>query len=325
MKKAPAKFDSSGLKSKDSSEKKNKDIRNTPSTKKNPLKENMLIDDDPLKLERQVQALQLILKNESNRSKKINLYLRLSYLHVSLAKKYGLTRAVGQTVGQKEKKHLDEAKRIISFLLKNIKNNNKALSTLYNIQGLVSYELDNTAESVNNFLKSISLNPMNNQAVVMSIFIGEYYFDKEKYNDAIKYYKMFYKRMNNSQKALSDYKVAWCFLNLKEMDKAQSQLVKIISEGLDKGTTEDSYKDLAFILTQNKDENVVIAKVNSFLKDPKLKAKLYYYCLLFYLQASKDQPRDQLFKEVLLIQTDEYEQLKLLALKIKKKKKDIPT
>lgn len=318
------KFDSSGLKT--LQETKKPEIKSVaPINKKDKLKVEMLIDEDPSKLEKQVKALQLILKNEKDRNKKINLYLRLSYLHVSIAKKYGLQRVTNGTSNPNEKKHLDEADKIIAFLLKNIENNNKALSTLYNIKGLVSYELDKTDETVNNFLKSIELNPNNNQADVMAIFIGEYYFDQEKYTEAIKYYQLFYKRMNSSQKALSDYKVAWSLLNLKEIDKAEAQFVKIIKEALDKGTTEDSYKDLAFILTQNKDEQALITKVNSYTKSSELKAKIYYYCLLFYLQSSKDQPRENLFKEVLLIQKDTYEQLKILALKVSFEKKDIPT
>lgn len=325
QKKPAPKFDSSGLKSAQDT-KKSVELRSqAPANKKEKLKVDMLIDEDPTKLEKQVKALQLILKNEKDRTKKINLYLRLSYIHVSIAKKYGIKRLTGEKLNPNEKKHLDEANKIISFLLKNIENNNKALSTLYNIKGLVSYELEKVDETIQNFLKSIELNPKNPQAEVMSIFIGEYYFDQEKYNDAIKYYQLFYKRMNNSQKALADYKVAWSYLNLKEIDKAELQFVKIIREELDKGTTEDSYKDLAFILTQDKDEQTIIAKVNAFTKSPELMGKLYYYCLLFYLQSSKDQPRDRLFKEVLAIQKDMHEQLKVLALKVSFEKRDIPT
>lgn len=322
--KPKTKLDSSALKSDQNS--KVPEIKSTvPANKKEKLKVEMLLNEDPTRLEKQVQALQLILKNETDRNKKINLYLRLSYLHVSIAKKYGIKRVGGDKVNATEKRHLDEANKIIGFLLKNIENNNKSLSTLYNIKGLLSYEMDKADETVTYFLKSIELNPNNAQAEVMAIFIGEYYFDQEKYNDAIKYYQLFYKKMNNSQKALCDYKIAWSYLNLREIQKAELQFVKIIREGLDKGTTEDSYKDLSFILTQNKDEQSVISKVNSFTSDTALKGRIYYYCLLFYLQNSKGQPRDNLFREVMAVQKDSYEQLKLLALKVSFEKRDIPT
>ncbi|MCK6598317.1 MAG: hypothetical protein L6Q37_08135, partial [Bdellovibrionaceae bacterium] len=293
--------------------------------KKDKLKVDILVDDDPAKLEKQVKALQLILKNEKDRGKKINLYLRLSYLHVSIAKKYSVKRIAGEKISIAEKRHLDEADKIIAFLLKNIENNNKALSTLYNIKGLVSYELDKVSETVENFLKSIELNPSNNQAEVMALFVGEYYFDQEKYEEAIKYYQLFYKRMNLNQKSLSDYKVAWSYLNLKELDKAEHQFMKVIKENLDSGTTEDAYKDLAFILTQNQDEVGLITKVNLFTNSNEIKSKLYYFCLLFYLQSSKDKTRESLFKEVLHLQKDYYEQLKILALKVSFEKRDIPT
>lgn len=325
-KKAQGKLDSSGLVRIEQDNKKTLETRKAPpANNKEKLKVDMLVEEDPSKLEKQVKALQLILKNEKDRNKKINLYLRLSYLHVSIAKKYGIERVSGEKINSQEKKHLDEAIKVINFLLKNIENNKRSLSTLYNIKGLVSFELDDLKETIANFIKSIELNPKNTQAEVMSIFIGEYYFDEEKYDDAIKYYQLFYNRMSKTQKALSDYKVAWSYLNKKDSEKAEMQFIKVIVEDLDKGTTEDAYKDLAFILTQNNEESQLINKVNSFTKSTVVKGHLYYYCLLFYLQNSKDKSRDGLFKEVLSIEKDPYKQLKILVLKVSFEKKDIPT
>ncbi len=323
---APAKkFDSTGLQAPDSVKKPEELKASNPKAKKETLTSTDLSNEDPSKLEKQIKAIQLILRNEKDRSKKINLYLRLSYLHVSIAKKYGVHRVKGEKISAPEAKHLDEAEKVLSFLLKNLENNKRMLSTLYNIKGLVSYELDQPEKTVDNFLKSIELNPKNSQAEVMAIFIGEYYFEIEKYDEAIKYYLMFYPRMNKTQKALSDYKVAWSYLNKREIDKAELQFTKIIKEQLDKGIAEDSFKDLAFILTQNKNESLLISKVNNFLTHPGLKSRLYYYCLLFYLQNSKGEPKDLLFKEVLTIQKDPLEVLKILSLKVSFEKKDIPS
>lgn len=319
------KFDSAGLKSADNLKKPEELKASNPKSKKEALTSNELINEDPSKLEKQIKAIQLILRNEKDRSKKINLYLRLSYLHVSIAKKYGVRRIKGEKISAVEAKHLDEAEKILSFLLKNVENNKRMLSTLYNIKGLVSYEMDQPEKTVENFLKSIELNPKNSQAEVMSIFIGEYYFEIEKYDEAIKFYLMFYPRMNKTQKALSDYKIAWSLLNKKEIDKAELQFIKIIKEQNDKGIAEDSFKDLSFILTQNKDEAALINKVNGFLTHPGLKGRLYYYCLLFYLQNSKGEPKDLLFKEVLSIQKDPLEILKIMSLKVSFEKKDIPS
>lgn len=322
---AGKKFDSTGLQNTNSLKKPEELRASNPKSKKEALTSTELSDEDPSKLERQIKAIQLILRNEKDRNKKINLYLRLSYLHVSIAKKYGVKRVKGEKISAVEAKHLDEAEKILSFLLKNIENNRRMLSTLYNIKGLVAYELDQPDKTVDNFLKSIELNNKNSQAEVMAIFIGEYYFEIEKYDDAIKFYKMFYPRMNKTQKALSDYKVAWSLLNKKEIDKAEAQFIKIIKEQLDRGIAEDSFKDLAFILTQNKDEVALINKVNGFLTDPSLKGRLYYYCLLFYLQNSKGEPKDMIFREVLNIQKDPLEILKIMSLKVSFEKKDIPS
>lgn len=322
---AGKKFDSTGLSSTDNNKKPEELKAFNPKRKKDVLTSPELSNEDPSRVEKQIQAIQLILKNEKDRNKKINLYLRLSYLHVSIAKKYGVKRVKSEKISSIESKHLGEAEKILSFLLKNLENNKKMLSTLYNIKGLVAYELDQSEKTVENFLKSIELNPKNSQAEVMALFIGEYYFEIEKYDEAIKYYQLFYSRMNNSQKALSDYKTAWSLLNQKEISKAEAQFIKIIKEQLDKGIAEDSFKDLAFILTQDKSESALISKINSFLTNPHLKGRLYYYCLLFYLQNSKGEPKDLLFKEVLSLQKDPLEVLKILSLKVSFEKKDIPS
>lgn len=323
---APAKrLDSTGLKNENSMKKPEELKASNPKNKKETLTSTELSNEDPSKLEKQIKAIQLILRNEKDRNKKINLYLRLSYLHVSIAKKYGVKRVKGEKISTVEAKHLDEAEKILAFLLKNVENNKRMLSTLYNIKGLVAYELDQPEKTVDNFLKSIELNNKNSQTEVMSIFIGEYYFEVERYDDAIKFYQMFYPRMNKAQKALSDYKVAWSLLNKKEIDKAEQQFIKIIKEQLDRGIAEDSFKDLAFILTQNKDEAVLISKVNGFLNNPGLKGRLYYYCLLFYLQNSKGEPKETIFREVLNIQKDPLEILKIMSLKVSFEKKDIPS
>lgn len=323
---AEAKFDISTLNKKTPPPEAAKKANSTPSDpKQNKMKIDLTLQEDPKKLETQIKALNLIIKTEKNRVKKIQLYLQKSYLHVSVAKMLGLNRVKKNELTAAEKFHLDEARKILTFLLKNIRNDKIALASIYNVMGLVEYETDNPEKTVEYFKKAIELDSKNPQAETMCIYIAEYFFDLDKYEEAIKYYYLLYSQMTPYQKALSDYKVAWAYINLKDYEKAEKNFVKIIKENFDKGVVEDSYKDLAFIITRDLDEAAVLQKSRLAFTDAALRAKFLYYCLLFYLQQSKNNPREILFTEILQIQSDPYERIKILALKVSFERKDYPT
>lgn len=321
---ALAKFDNSELNQAQKKDEKIKEIVK-PNAKANRARLDLTLKDDPKKLETQIKAMNLIIKTEPDRKKKIDLYLRKSYLHVSVAKMFGLSREKTTGVSTQEKFHLDEADKILNFLMKNIKNDKEALGSIYNIMGLVEYEKDQAGKAVEFFKKSIELNSKSAQSETMALFIAEYYFDEDQYEEAIKFYRLLYKQMNPYQRALSDYKVAWCNINLKRYDLAEQGFIQIVKENLDKGIVEDSYKDFAFIVTREKDERLVLERARSAFPQPQLRVKFLYYCLLFYLQQSKDNPRDILFREAFSIQDDPYERSRLFALKVSFEKRDYPT
>ncbi|MEK6773865.1 MAG: hypothetical protein AABY64_07985 [Bdellovibrionota bacterium] len=320
-----AKFDNSELNDVKKKEKSSAAAVSKVDPKPNRARLDLTLKEDPKKLETQIKALNLIIKTESDRKKKIDLYLRKSYLHVSVAKMFGLNREKVNNITTPEKFHLDEAEKILNFLMKNIRNDKDVMGSIYNITGLVEYEKDQPAKAVEYFKKSIELNSKSPQSETMAIFIAEYYFDTDKYEEAIKYYRLLYKQMNPYQKALSDYKVAWCNINLRKYDVAEQGFTQIIKENLDKGVVDDSYKDLAFIITREKDENIVLERARTAFPQPQLRSKFLYNCLLFYLQQSKNNPRDSIFREIFSIQDDPHERSRLLALKVSFEKKDYPT
>ncbi len=293
--------------------------------KKKKLSIDLTNKEDPKKLEVQIKALNLIIKSEKDRDKKIGLYLRKSYLHVSAAKMLGMSRSKTNTITAREKYHLDESRKILNFLLKSINNDKRTLSTIYNILGLVEYESDRHDKTVENFIKSIEYDAKNSQAEVMSMFIAEYYFDHDQFQKSIDFYNKLYNQMSPYQKALADYKTAWANINLKDFSKAESLFVKVINNNYDKPITEDSYKDLAFIITQKNDEFYSIEKSKQLFNDKSLRAKFLYYNLLFFLQQSKNNPREALFKEIFAIQEDNYERTKIYILKVAFEKRDYPS
>lgn len=298
------------------------------SSNENAKKKKLTIDltskEDPKKLDVQIKALNLIIKTERDRSKKVSLYLRKSYLHVSVAKMLGIKRNKDNVMSVTEKFHLDEARKILTFLLKSVNNDRKTLSTIYNILGLVEYESDNHAKTIENFIKSIDYDQKNAQSEVMTMYVAEYYFDNDDYERAIRFYNRLYSQMSPYQKALADYKTAWCYINLKDYARAEALFVKVIRNNYDKPIAEDSYKDLAFIITQKNDEQYSIDKSKELFSEKSIRAKFLYYNLLFFLQQSKNNPRELLFAETFAIQDDEYERIKVFVLKVAFEKKDYP-
>ena len=91
-----------------------KKIKTDP--KQNKVKMDMTLQEDPKKLETQIKALNLIIKTERDRNKKVDLYLRKSYFHVSVAKMLGLNRQKNSEITPQERFHLDESLKILNFL-----------------------------------------------------------------------------------------------------------------------------------------------------------------------------------------------------------------
>ncbi|MFZ4404230.1 MAG: tetratricopeptide repeat protein [Pseudobdellovibrionaceae bacterium] len=280
---------------------------------------------DLQKIGEQINALNLITKTETNREKKIDLYLRKSQLLIGEAKLLSLARDAKSDFSEKEKSNYKEAQRILSGLQAASKSNSKRLAMIYYLQGQINYEYNQIQEFKTNFKNSIALDSKSTYAPTISLILAEQEYDEEKYQDAIKTYQQLYAQMSDYQKAVADYKTAWSYLALENKTDAKRYFLRIVKAKKEPAFVEDSLKDLAFVSAQSLDENQFMTYGIETFPDPKERAKFYYLGLLVYYQIDKKKNRKFLFDELLSIQKDPYERAKIFALNISYQRKEYPS
>ena len=142
--------------------------------------------------------------------------------------------------------------------------------------GLSSMYLNNYQAATVRFEKALSENPKSPDASWMAFFVAEEYFEERKFADASKTYRDFFSRFDNHGKRLALYKIAWCYLNLNQVDLSEKTFLQVIRTTPKDDITRDSIRDLAHLLANMyKDESEVLSLADQFLgKSPEIKFEL---------------------------------------------------
>lgn len=280
---------------------------------------------DIKKLETQIKAVNLIIKTELDKEKKIQLFVARSQLQIAIARAMGFNRTRVEDMSEKEEGYLRLSKKTLTELIPFSAKKNKRLAEIYYLLGLIEYEYDRFPQVQDYFIKSINLDLKNVQAPSMALVVGELYYDKDKYPEAIKAYQWLYSRMTKPEKAMADYKTAWSYVGQGDTESAKKYLMRIIKQNLEPSFVEDSIKDLAFLIAQSDDEFLVINYGKENFSELKVRSKFYYQCLVFFLQKDKKKSRENLFNEVLSIESDGLQQAKIYALRVSYERKEYPT
>lgn len=278
---------------------------------------------DLKKIQNQLIAVDLILKSEKSKEKKIDLFLRKANLQFMAAHLIGLKRTNSKLITGAEKTYLDSAEHILNVVTPHVKNQNERMATIWYLRGSVLYELDKGKEGREAYITSLRFSKTGVYVPGATLIIAEQYFDEENFQKAIQYYTWIYPRLNAYQKVLANYKVAWCFLSMREYPKAETYFLSIAKDG--KSTfAEDALRDLSFSMTQYKSEDQIIDFGKEKMKDESLRARFYENILRVYYQQDKKIPREKLFAETLQLQKTPQNRLALLFLKAQFDRRETP-
>lgn len=287
-------------------------------------KEVEVDESDLKKIQSQLVAVDLILKNEKNKEKKIELYLRKANLQFMAAHIMGLKRAKAKAISIEEKTYLESALHILDTLVPHVKSQNERMSVILYLRGSILYELDKSKEGRAAYIASLRLSKNGVHVPGTALIIAEQYFDDEDFKNAIQYYSWIYPKLNPYQKALASYKLAWSYLSLREYPKAEAYFLSIINVS-GKNFSDDSLRDLSFSVTQYKNEEQIVTFGRDSFKDESLRARFFTNVLKFYYQQDKKVPREQLFTEALQSQKEPQERLTLLFLRAQFDRREYPT
>lgn len=261
-------------------------------------------------------GLNALIPIEKSPNKKSDLLFSKSVTLLSLGKKYYLN---GKLPGAKEKKetYLKRAMQSASEATENIGMQSGIKARALHVYGMSSLYMDNENKSVEYFEQAIKIDPNAKMSPRLSVFIGEHYFENEKFEQALPYYSQFFNRLTTEEKTLSLYKSAWCFLALKQYDNAEKSFLKIIGKKWAGDFGVDAVRDLAQTVSAYKTETEIIrfGVDNLSGHSTDLLADFYTNCYLLLLRQSGNRENIVLYNEILRL---EKRPEKRVALAIKK-------
>lgn len=185
--------------------------------------------------------------------------------------------------------------------------------------GLALIYIGNTNKAQQNFIEAMSLNEKSEFSPGMSLFVAETYFDQEKYKDAIKYYRMYYTKLNDGQKALAVYKIAWSYFNQQNLDMAEKNFLFIVGKKWAGSFAQDSLKDLAFVVTRHisNDNGLIEFAEKNFQQMPAIYIEFLTTVYTTLQAQSSTTRRPVLFAEIMSKEKDPKKRLQLLISNLK--------
>ncbi len=250
-----------------------------------------------------LSGLNALIPIERSPEKKSDLLLSKAVTLLSLGKKYYLNDKLPSAKTKKEN-FLKNAMKAANEASSHPQTKNSLKARALHVYGMSALYMDNEVKSVSYFEQSIKLDPMSKITPRLSVFIGEYYFDTERFEQALPYYSQFFNRLTLEEKALSLYKSAWCFLALKQFENAEKSFLKILGKKWAGDFGVDAIRDLAQTVTAYKTESEIIqfGTQNLSGNSSEILADFYTNCYLILLRQSGNADRTVLYDEILRLE-----------------------
>ncbi len=293
---------------------KGKKQKNTDSFFASGAEESKVKSEKDLKLV--LSGLNSLIRLERPGPRKNDLLISRATTLLSLGKHYYLN---GKTAADKETKEAYLKKAMNSAA----EAGNTSIATAsikarsLHVYGMSALYMANEAKAVEYFEQAIKIDPKSNITPRLSVFIAEFYFDKEQYEKALPFYSQFFAYLTPEEKALAIYKSGWCFLILKQFENAEKAFLKIVGKKWAGDFATDALRDLAQTVTSHRNEQEIIQfGVRSFANaTPDLLVNFYTDCYMIFLHQSGNMERTALYLEILRL---EKKPEKRVALAIKK-------
>ncbi|MFZ9594971.1 MAG: tetratricopeptide repeat protein [Bdellovibrionia bacterium] len=143
-------------------------------------------------------------------------------------------------------------------------------------QGVAYLFLDQKQLSRELFEKVLKLNPPPSLSAKLGFFIGEAYFDQNRFREASDFYYRYSRLMPLGMQNLAIYKLAWCMTNLGNFELAERYLGLILKRSLMKSNpaselAQDAVRDLAYLAAHSKRFSESLNRIETRILPAKLK------------------------------------------------------
>jgi tetratricopeptide (TPR) repeat protein len=268
----------------------------------------------PQQMKEQLSAIDLVLKSDLSDTKRLDFLLKKAFLHINLARQQGVQRKSAKEMKSSEDEQLRSAGKDLTTVLGDPKVDAKRKAVAYYLQGMIDFEYDRADEQQAEFIKALELDRTGAHTGSIALSIAERFFDKENFQESLKYYLGYLKEMSPDQVALAYYKAAWCYIGMSDFPKAEKLLVRSLHpRGSTAAIDQDKVRDLAFVGTQFRDEANLIAFGRATFKDKKILANYLFLALKYWHARNAKETKQALSEEILKIQDDPEDRMQTLG------------
>lgn len=250
-----------------------------------------------------LSGLNTLIKTEKSATKKNDLIMSRALTLLSLGKNLYLQNRTPENI-QKKDNYLKRAMGAATEAGNLAGAPNTLKAKALQVHGMAALYMDNDAKAVEHFEQALKMDPSGALNPRLSVFVAEYYFDKEKYEIALPFYSQYFTRLTQEERALALYKSAWCFFVTKQYDNAEKAFMKLIGKPWAGDFATDSLRDLAQTVTSHLNEQQVLqfGRDNFTKENQGLLAKFYTDSYMIFLRQSANVDRPALYEEVLRIE-----------------------
>lgn len=278
-------------------------------------------------LQEEMQALEMILNNKLRKDGKNELLLRRAFLMYKIGRARLLTNfnpkmSKGQYFADSSKAVAD----LVNFHKKReITLTKSQQALLLFIRGSISQELGNEKDYIDDFALAIKMDPKLPQSASMALILGETFFEKEKYKEAIGWYQKLKDQLDPHQRSIADFKTGWSWLLLKESNYAQFYFLRVANQNQSQSFRDESVRALAYIIAQSKGEKWIVEFSRKSLKDEGLRLLFLTTVIQNIHNQDKTKVPYLLFSEVYRSTKEPSAKIKVLGLLIGYEKREVPT
>jgi len=278
-------------------------------------------------LRQELEALNLILANKLRKDGKNELLLRRAFIFYKIGRARMLA-APGTKIAKTI--YFKEATQAVQELVEYHRKRELTLTVaqqalLLFIRGSVAQELEQEQNYIEDFTRAIRLDPKIPQAPSMALILGETYFEKEQYKEAIVWYQKLKNQYDPHQKSIADFKTGWSWLLLKEEKNAQFYFLRVANQNKSESFREESVKALAFIISQSRNERWIVQFSRKSLVDEKLRLAFLSAVIQNINNIDKTKVPYLLFSELYKRTKEPAAKIKVLGLLIAFERREIPT
>ncbi|MBX3018385.1 MAG: hypothetical protein KF767_10875 [Bdellovibrionaceae bacterium] len=261
-----------------------------------------------------IKGFQTLIKSERNPEKRAKLTLSEAGTYLALS---GAYRAKDKLTAVEKKNERDANRKVVTSLgpvlaAGGLAPAQRSRAAYY--MGLAHLNLNDENAAAESFRQAIDIDPQANYGQALSLFLAEQSFEKDRYQDSLDIFQRHFKKYNDSQKTLAIYKMAWCYVNLNNLDQAEKHFLMIAGKEAAGPFGYDALKDLAYVVTLHRGETDIIqfAKTN-FKDDRDSQGEFLVQVYGFFQTQSSTKRKPELLAELTKIEKDPVKRLQILV------------